>query len=70
MSFPRYSTHKETGDPWLGLVPMQWEVLQLKRFARMTYGDALASETRSDDGDVLVYGSNGPIGRHEAPPVE
>ena len=59
-----YPAYKESGVEWLGAVPEGWETPQIKRFARLVYGDALASEVREADGEVLVYGSNGPVGRH------
>ena len=39
------------------------KIYRLKFLLQMKYGDALASEMRIP-GDVLVYGSNGPIGKH------
>ena len=36
---------------------------RLKHLLRMKYGDALAADTR-ELGDILVYGSNGPVGEH------
>ncbi len=35
MSFPRYPTYKPSGVEWLGEVPEHWEVLPLKRNARL-----------------------------------
>lgn len=37
---------------------------RLKHLLRMKYGDALATDARKA-GDVLVYGSNGPVGEHD-----
>ncbi len=63
MSFPRYERYKDSGIEWLGKVPEHWEVSALKHQIRMRYGDALASEVR-EDGDIEVFGSNGPVGLH------
>ena len=37
--------------------------MQLRHAGRFKYGDSLRVDNRLD-GDVLVYGSNGPVGRH------
>ncbi len=63
MSFPRYPEYKDSGVDWLGEVPGHWEINQLKHQVRMRYGDALASEIR-EDGEIEVFGSNGPVGSH------
>lgn len=63
MSFPRYERYKDSGIEWLGEVPEHWVVSALKHQIRMRYGDALASEVR-EDGDIEVFGSNGPVGLH------
>lgn len=59
-----YPVYKESGVEWLGSLPEGWRATQLKRFALMSYGDALASEIRDESGGVAVYGSNGPVGWH------
>lgn len=41
----------------------KWPQVQLRRVCRMRYGDSLAGQER-DNGDVIVYGSNGPVGEH------
>ena len=63
MSFPRYECYKDSGVEWLGEVPEHWEISALKNQIRMRYGDALASEIR-EDGEIEVFGSNGPVGSH------
>jgi len=50
-------------DPVLISAPKDWEVVPLKRVARLQYGDSLSSEFR-EDGSFKVYGSNGPVGSH------
>jgi type I restriction enzyme, S subunit len=42
---------------------VNWPTVPLRRIARFAYGDSLSSESR-EDGDVLVYGSNGSVGSH------
>lgn len=44
---------------------MTWPSVQLRRVAHFDYGDSLADEIRQD-GSVLVYGSNGPVGFHNS----
>ncbi len=39
-------------------------MVKLKRVARFAYGESLPDDARTD-GDVQVYGSNGPVGTHE-----
>lgn len=64
MSFPRYGRYRDSGVEWLGEVPSHWTTPHVKRVARLTYGDALAVDVRDPDGEVAVYGSNGPVGVH------
>ncbi len=65
MNYPAYPKYKQSGIKWLGHVPEHWEVKRLRYVCRFAYGDSLASEDR-EDGDVSVYGSNGPVGCHVA----
>ena len=55
---------KPSGIEWLGEVPEHWGVKRLKWVCRFAYGDSL-SETSRHGGSVIVYGSNGPVGRHD-----
>ena len=64
--YPRY---KPSGLEWLGDVPAHWDVRRLKAVCRLAYGDSLPSNARGD-GDVPVYGSNGPVGMHIAANTE
>ncbi|MDQ2920235.1 MAG: restriction endonuclease subunit S [Acidobacteriota bacterium] len=41
-----------------------WTTERLKNRVRFAYGDSLAAENRND-GDVPVFGSNGPVGFHD-----
>ncbi len=61
--FRPYPAYKDSGVEWLGGVPKHWQVLKLKRVCTFAYGDSLASDARSE-GDVEVFGSNGPVGAH------
>lgn len=65
MSVRAYPAYKESGSSLLGPVPSHWGVVQIKRFARLVYGEALPTEVRKDDGSIPVYGSNGPVGTHD-----
>ena len=58
-----YPAYKDSGVPWLGEVPADWEVQRLKRVCRLVYGDSLPQETRQS-GDIAVHGSNGRVGEH------
>ena len=66
MKTKAYPKYKPSGVEWLGDVPEHWEVTSLKFICRFAYGDSLASEDR-EDGDYLVFGSNGPVGTHKLP---
>ncbi len=66
MKTKTYPKYKFSGVEWLGDVPEHWEVTSLKFICRFAYGDSLASEDR-EDGDYLVFGSNGPVGTHKLP---
>ena len=69
MNFKSYHSCKPSGVPWLGDVPAHWDVRRLKAVCRLAYGDSLPSNARGD-GDVPVYGSNGPVGMHIAANTE
>jgi restriction endonuclease S subunit len=43
----------------------QWKAMQLKHVTRFAYGDSLAAEIRTE-GNVAVFGSNGPVGTHRS----
>lgn len=64
MSFKPYESCRDSGVDGLGVIPSHWTTCHLKRVARLTYGEALPSERRDDLGEVEVFGSNGPVGRH------
>ncbi len=52
---------KDSGVEWVGKMPQEWDLVRFKHTAKMKYGSSLPSELRND-GDFLVYGSNGPVG--------
>jgi type I restriction enzyme S subunit len=65
MTFPAYPLYQETASEFLGRVPAHWSLLHVKKIARLTYGDALSTEARNEEGTVAVFGSNGPVGIHD-----
>jgi len=62
--FRPYPTYRDSGVEWLGQVPERWELRRVKQVTRFAYGDSLSADNRND-GDVDVFGSNGPVGRHD-----
>lgn len=63
MKYPKYPGMKDSGVEWLGDVPEHWQKKKFKYIASLQYGQSLPAETR-EEGDVLVFGSNGPVGTH------
>lgn len=63
MKYPSYPEYKESGVEWLGAIPKDWISGKLKYITRFAYGDSLSESVR-EEGEVLVYGSNGPVGAH------
>ena len=59
-----YPEYRDSGVEWLGDLPVHWEVRKLNRVCRFAYGDTLISEQRIE-GDVPVFGSNGPLDWHD-----
>lgn len=43
---------------------MSWPSVQVRHICRLQYGDSLPAGKRAD-GNVMVYGSNGPVGTHD-----
>jgi type I restriction enzyme, S subunit len=58
MSFPRYPAYKDSGVEWLGEVPEHWEVLPLKRRARL-----LTEKTETTENPVALENIEGWTGR-------
>lgn len=54
----------EFEDSELGPIPKGWGVRRVGDVAEFAYGKALKAENRRD-GNVPVYGSNGPVGCHD-----
>ena len=59
-----YPEYTDSGIEWLGQIPGHWETGNLKRVCSFAYGESLGSEVRVD-GNVEVFGSNGPVGFHD-----
>jgi type I restriction enzyme, S subunit len=65
-ALPPYPAYRPSGVEWLGDIPAHWEITRLKFLAPFRYGDSLAEDAR-EAGDVVVFGSNGPVGMHSRP---
>ena len=63
--FRRYPEYRDSGVGWLGEIPAHWSALPIKRVCRFCYGESLAADDRAN-GDVVVFGSNGPVGTHDS----
>ncbi|MCT0218380.1 restriction endonuclease subunit S [Synechococcus sp. CS-1329] len=57
MSFPRYPVYKDSGVEWLGEMPEQWEMIQLKRIGSIRYGIGEPPEY-VDEGTRLIRATN------------
>lgn len=58
-TFPKYPDYKESGADWCGVVPAEWQVLKLKRVARLQSGEFITSEAIEEEAQYPVYGGNG-----------
>ena len=58
-----YPAYKASGVEWLEKIPKHWESKRVKYISHFQYGDSLPDEAR-EDGDIQVFGSNGPVGTH------
>ena len=65
LRFRRYSAYKDAGVEWLGEIPEDWRALPIKRVCSLCYGESLAGNDRAN-GEVVVFGSNGPVGTHDS----
>ena len=63
--FSRYPEYKDSGIAWLGEIPAHWRALPIKRVCRLCYGESLAGNDRAN-GEIVVFGSNGPVGTHDS----
>lgn len=49
-----YSEYKDSGADWLGDVPVDWNILDLKRHTWVKTGYAFSSESFVDDGEPII----------------
>ena len=63
--FRQYPEYRDSGIEWLGEIPVHWSALPIKRVCRLCYGESLAGNERAN-GEVVVFGSNGPVGTHDS----
>ncbi|MCT8177028.1 restriction endonuclease subunit S [Variovorax sp. CY25R-8] len=55
MSLPRYGQYKNSGLPWVGSIPLHWDVYPLKReLTFLTSGSRGWAEHYSDDGALFI----------------
>jgi type I restriction enzyme S subunit len=54
-----YPTYRDSGAPWLGSIPLHWDVVPLKRVAHMRSGETIGPDAIHPDGTFPVYGGNG-----------
>jgi type I restriction enzyme, S subunit len=59
MSFPRYPKYKPSGVEWLGEVPEHWDIVQMKRIARLKSGNSITGNSIEEAGEYPVLGGNG-----------
>ena len=50
---------KDSGIPWLGKIPTNWDTIPLKYFISLKSGDSISSENIRGAGNYKVYGGNG-----------
>lgn len=50
---------KDSGIPWIGEIPFDWNIVPLKRLCSMQAGKNLISEQIKPSGQYPVYGGNG-----------
>lgn len=61
MSFPQYSEYKDSGVPWLGKVPSNWNVGCLKHLLRIRGGQDYKAVESEVSTEFPVIGSGGPF---------
>ena len=59
MSVGPYPAYRETGESWIGSVPVGWSMVALKRMVGMQSGEQITSEQIEAEGLFPVYGGNG-----------
>ena len=53
---------KDSGVPWIGEIPKNWEISQLKRWVKVNNGKEISEEVNQGDLSAIpVYGSGGPF---------
>jgi type I restriction enzyme S subunit len=52
-------TLKDSGFPWLGKIPDNWQVKKLQYVARLKSGDSITAALIQEEGPFPVYGGNG-----------
>ena len=57
--FKPYPAYKDSGVEWVGVLPVEWQILKLKRGARLQSGEFITSEAIGEDAQYPVYGGNG-----------
>ncbi|NMA64629.1 MAG: hypothetical protein GX957_00100, partial [Clostridiaceae bacterium] len=55
---------KDSGIEWIGEIPEEWRVAQLKRFVSIISGEYLEKNKFIDNGNIDVIGANGKIGSY------
>lgn len=55
----KYDTYKDSGIEWIGEIPSEWSVCQIKRFAKLYNGKEIENEVIKSDYAIDVYGSGG-----------
>ena len=63
--FRPYPAYRDSGVEWLDEIPAHWSALPIKRVCRLCYGESLAGNERAN-GEVVVFGSNEPVGTHDS----
>lgn len=68
-----YEKYKESGIVWINEIPLNWELVKFKRFARIRNGKD-QKEVSIDDGGYPILGTGGEFGRssqfiHDKPSV-
>ncbi|MEN6519296.1 MAG: restriction endonuclease subunit S [Methanospirillum sp.] len=59
MTWRRYPAYRDSGVAWLGEVPAEWQIRQLKYISSMKSGEGITSDMLDEDGETPVYGGNG-----------
>ena len=55
----KYDIYKDSGIEWIGEIPSEWSVCQIKRFAKLYNGKEIENEVIKLDNAIDVYGSGG-----------